>query len=258
MNLPEHAAMTELVAVAALGSLSANDLQRVTAHLASCDECRAEHDALRPAADVLGMSAELPIELARSIRMKKRLVNAVRVHEPTPITAAQRRSSNGFVAATLLATAASLAFALISTVQNIGLRSDLASMQRRTATVQTQLADDQRSRSGERQMISDFVAGDAQRYAVPVGDVLRRGEHVYFVLRSLPPPPKGHVYQAWTLAKGATAMSPSVTFQPNASGMTIVALPENNALVAAVALSVEPAGGSKAPTTKPTFVQPLT
>jgi len=36
-----------------------------------------------------------------------------------------------------------------------------------------------------------------------------------------------------------------------------VQLPVNASGLAAVALSVEPEGGSKAPTSKPTFIQPL-
>jgi hypothetical protein len=256
--VPDHAEMLDLIAVAALGNLSASDLQRATAHLATCEECRAEYAALRPSADALGIIAEVPIEAERSARMKKRLLDTIRLRDAMPTTPAQRRSSSGAIAAMLLATAASLVFALISTVQNIGLRSDLASVQRRNTAIQTQLADNQRSRSGERQMIADFAASDAARYPVAAGDVIRRGERVYFVLRSLAPPPKGHVYQAWTLARGATSMSPSVTFQPNVSGVTIVALPENATLVTAVALSIEPTGGSKAPTTKPTFIQTLT
>jgi hypothetical protein len=37
----------------------------------------------------------------------------------------------------------------------------------------------------------------------------------------------------------------------------LVELPESAGDLAAVAMSVEPAGGSKAPSTKPAFVRPL-
>jgi anti-sigma-K factor RskA len=66
------------------------------------------------------------------------------------------------------------------------------------------------------------------------------------------------VYQAWTLAPGAKTVSPSLTFVPDRNGFVVVSLPQSVGDVSAVAVSVEPTGGSKAPTTKPLFVQPLT
>jgi len=69
--------------------------------------------------------------------------------------------------------------------------------------------------------------------------------------------PKGKVYQAWTIAKGTKTLAPSINFTPSAAGNAVVALPENGDNITLVALSVEPEGGSKAPTSKPTFVRPL-
>jgi anti-sigma-K factor RskA len=74
---------------------------------------------------------------------------------------------------------------------------------------------------------------------------------------ALPPPPRGKVYQAWTLRAGATRMSPSVTFVPNRSGVAVVPVPVDASGIAAVAVSVEPDGGSKQPTSTPTFVLKL-
>jgi anti-sigma-K factor RskA len=74
----------------------------------------------------------------------------------------------------------------------------------------------------------------------------------------MPMPPKGHVYQAWTQHVGAQKMAPSITFMPDRSGVALVSLPMNASAIAAVAVSVEPEGGSKAPTTKPEFVVKLT
>lgn len=52
------------------------------------------------------------------------------------------------------------------------------------------------------------------------------------------------VYQAWTLAKGAKTVQPSMTFIPDVR-------------TALVAVSVEPTGGSERPTTKPIAAVPL-
>jgi len=249
----EHEAMLDLVAVAALGSLPADDLRIVTLHLATCAECRAEYDALRPAADAVGLIAEEPIDTLRSARMKKRLLAAI-----GPAGGVRRGSSpSGLIWSSSLVAAAAVVFALVSTVQDIRLRSDLANAQRTTAQLQTRVAETQRTNENERDMLADLFAANAKRYTVPNGEVVASGSHVYFALRALPALPKGKVYQAWTLAKGAKTVAPSVTFTPNATGSAIVQLPANATSLAAVALSVEPEGGSKAPTSKPTFIQPL-
>ena len=57
------------------------------------------------------------------------------------------------------------------------------------------------------------------------GEVVTHGGKLYVAMHDLPPAPKGKVYQAWTLAKGAKDMAPSVTFVPDARGVAIVSLP---------------------------------
>ena len=83
---------------------------------------------------------------------------------------------------------------------------------------------------------------------------MTHGTHLYIALHNLPAPPEGHVYQAWTLPKASKTMAPSVTFEPGKSGATVVRLPEAATAIVAVAVSVEPEGGSKQPTTKPIAV----
>jgi hypothetical protein len=158
---------------------------------------------------------------------------------------------------TTLAAAAAVVFALVSVIQNFGLRSDLSDAQGRVATLQTRIDAEQRTVARDRRMLTDLAAGDAKRYPVAFGTVVTRGAHVYLALSSLPPLPRGRVYQAWTLARGAKAVAPSVTFSPSQEGLTLVPLPEDAGNLAAVAVSVEPEGGSRQPTTKPAFVQPF-
>jgi hypothetical protein len=52
-------------------------------------------------------------------------------------------------------------------------------------------------------------------------------------------------------------VAPSAIFTPSQNGLTLVPLRADARSLAAVAVSVEPEGGSRQPTTKPTFVQPL-
>jgi anti-sigma-K factor RskA len=69
--------------------------------------------------------------------------------------------------------------------------------------------------------------------------------------------PAGKVYQTWTLAKGAKNVTPSVTFTPDEHGNALVTVPVSAATTVATAISVEPAGGSLEPTTKPIAVVKL-
>jgi anti-sigma-K factor RskA len=101
------------------------------------------------------------------------------------------------------------------------------------------------------QMIADMMAPDSKRMPFKHGEVLMRGQRLYIAMHDMPMPPRGKVYQAWTLAKGTKRVAPSLTFMPGSNGMTIVRLPDATTTLAAVAVSIEPEGGSQQPTSKP-------
>jgi anti-sigma-K factor RskA len=253
----DREALLELVAAYALGVLPARDHALVTAFILADPEARREFEDLRGAANLIGLVAEEPVDTRRSLRMKERLMATVRgsADSPRMRPVSARR---GPVWAASLAAVAAFVFGLISVIQNLGLRSDLADLQRRTAALQAQSAGERRTLARDETMLADLSAANAKRYPVAYGTVVTRGSHLYLALSQLPELPRGHVYQAWTLARGAKTMTPRNTFTPSPSGVTLVPLPDDATRVAAVALSVEPDGGSRAPTTKPTFVQPLT
>jgi anti-sigma-K factor RskA len=69
---------------------------------------------------------------------------------------------------------------------------------------------------------------------------------------NLPPPPAGHVYQAWRIDGGAPV---SLGVVETTSGS--VAMHADLEGATAVAISVEPVGGSPAPTTNPVLVAEL-
>jgi len=262
-DTPERGAMMDLVAAYALGVLPPGEHALVTAYILENPQARAEFEALRPVADLVGLAAEGPVDSARTARMKQRVLAIANVPAVTPIGAAGAARRNGgersswFIGAGLAA-AAAVVFALVSTIQNFSLRSDLANANSRAASLQAQIAQNERVRSRDREMVADLIATDAQRFPVPQGEVIKHGAHLYLTLHSLPPLPRGKVYQAWTIAKGAKTLAPSIVFTPSAAGNAVVALPENAEALAVVALSIEPEGGSKAPTSKALFVRPLT
>jgi len=255
VNAPgERDALLELVAALALGVLPEEDRARVTAFIRSDEEARREYEALRPAADLIGLGAEAPPDALRAARMKARLLASVR----GTAGPAGARPMRTVVWTSALAAAAALVLALIGAIGNVGLRSDLADADRRAAALQQDLTAERAAVRRDARILADLSAPDAKRYAVAYGAVITRRTHVYLAFDALPALPRGRVYQAWTLTHGAHAVAPSITFTPNANGTTLVPLPEDATGLAAVALSVEPSGGSRAPTTKPAFVQPLT
>jgi anti-sigma-K factor RskA len=254
-------AMLESVALYALGVLPREEAAFVVSFIANDDEARREYADLRAAADAVAHTASEPVDSATSARMKERLLARVRA-DAAAGTVVPRRAAAAYPAwlwGTGLAAAAAIAFSLVTVVQDVNVRADLAATQRRAATLQTQLAQNDRTAARDRQTLADLIAPDAKRYQVAQGSVVLRRDRLYFALSKLPPPPKGHVYQAWTAAKGSTTMAPGPTFVPNpGGGVTVVPLPVDATRVGVVAVSVEPEGGSKAPTSTPTFVRPLT
>jgi anti-sigma-K factor RskA len=222
-----HDELLDNVAAYALGSLSPAEAAEVAEHLQTCEECRAEYQFMRPAVTAVAYSAEACSDpskgaSAASPLIKKRVMQRVRAE------AGGRQRV--LVWPAYLFAAACLAIALITGLAQVALNARLVSQE---------------------QTIADLTAPDARRVAFAGGEVLTRGDHLYLAMRDLPAPPLGHVYQAWTLAKGAKAVAPSATFLPGSGGATVVRLPETATTLAAVAVSVEPAGGSKQPTTKP-------
>jgi anti-sigma-K factor RskA len=261
MNEPANREeMMESVALYALGVLPREEAALIAAFIANDLEARREYLDLRAAADAIAHSADEPVDSATSSRMKERLMARVRA-AASGQTAARSRVQAAYPAwiwGTGLATAAAVVFSVVTVAQDVNLRGNLAAAQRRIQVLAAQNSQIERVAAQDRRTLTDLLAPDAKRYEVAAGTVVVRRDRIYFAFSKLPPPPKGHVYQAWTAPKGSTTVAPSVTFSPNADGVAVVALPVDATRVGAVAVSVEPEGGSKAPTTTPTFVKPLT
>jgi anti-sigma-K factor RskA len=245
------------VALYALGVLAQPEANEAAALIARDPEARAAYDELRGTVDAVGLIAEEPVDSARAARMRERLLARVRNDDVVTLTPRSRIAMfRAAIWASGLAAAASFIFALATVAQDLTLRGDLAATQRRATALQAQLVARERIAEQRRQLLTDVLASDAKRYTIPQGTVIVRGPRMYLALSKLPPLPHGRVYEAWTAVKGTTTMMPSGTFTPS-EGVTIVPLSVNAERIGVVAVSVEPAGGSKAPTTKPTFVRTL-
>ncbi|HZZ65544.1 MAG TPA: anti-sigma factor [Candidatus Baltobacteraceae bacterium] len=239
-----HEAMLDDVAVYALGALPAAQARAVAQHIATCAECRQEYHRLQNAATAVGLSAEAE----PSPLLKRRIMRQIRPN------VAEMRAVRPIVWPAYAVAAAALAVALITGIFNISLSSELRQNQNTLVQMNAHNAQVTRQLAYQRAALADLVSPASQHYAVSTGQVVRHGARIYLAMDALPAPPKGKVYQAWTLRPGATLMTPSVTFVPDRNGVAVVPLPVNASRLAAVAVSLEPEGGSKQPTSTPTFV----
>jgi len=253
-----HDEFLDSVAVYALGALPKTEAAALRSHLRTCAQCLAEYDALRPAADAVALSAEACDDPrtgpAPSHLLKARILRTVR-QESRADSLPRVRIRPSWPA--MVVAAAAIVLAVWTTASNLMLRSDLTQAREQLAQLHAQNISATRRLAAQRTMIADVMDTKAKRFPVNGGEVIRRNDRLYIAMDGMPMPPKGHVYQAWTARNGAHKMSPSITFAPDRSGVALVSLPVNAAAVTAVAVSVEPEGGSKAPTTKPEFVVKL-
>src|SRR5579863_6772304 len=207
--MSSHDEILDAVAVYALGALPPDEASEVTAHLRDCAECRAEYQLLAPAVTAVAYSAEACADgslgaAVASPLLKARIMKHVRGEV--------RRPRRGLLWPAYAAAAACLALAIIAGLGDLSLSNRLSN--ERAQVVE------------QNQTIADFMAPDSRRRPFAGGEVLMHGQRLYIAMHDMPTPPKGKVYQAWTLAKGAKTVAPSRTFMPAPTGMTVVRLPE--------------------------------
>ncbi len=150
-----------------------------------------------------------------------------------------------------LVAAACFAIALISSMANISLMGQLKQQQRELTHLSDRSNALARNLTVERTALFDTLDIHARHYDMGNGEVIAHGSRLYLAVHALPQPPRGKVYQAWTLAQGATRFAPSPTFLPDARGVALIVLPADGRTTAEVSVTLEPDGGSREPTEKP-------
>jgi anti-sigma-K factor RskA len=246
----QHDTMLDDVATYALGALGARDAERVREHMKTCAACRTEYEALAPAALSIAQSAP---DAQPSAMLKNRIMRTVR----GDAKATARSGGRPLVWPAYLVAAACFVIAIVSSIANLSLMEQLKSEQTQMAQAEQSHTSLSRNLADEKTMVADLMDENAERFTVADGQVVRVHARLYITLHDLARPPRGKVYQAWTQPKGSKVMEPSVTFVPNAHGVAVIALPVDGRETQAVAVSIEPEGGSKAPTSTPILVQSL-
>ena len=250
-----RAALTDF----ALGVLDGDERVRLSAHLASCAECQGELAEIRRALAGVGASIE-PVEPPASLR--NRVVERAREasppierHDRPAIIAPPRRWS-------WLPIAASLIVAAAATIYAVSLRSQVASLRLMVADASARAADLRAELNEVRQEAAtltravdvlrapDLLRVDLKGQAGAEGASGRafwsRTGGILFSASGLPARDRGRVYQLWTIT-GTTATSAGV-MSVDPRGTISHTAAASASPPDAFGVTIEPAGGSPAPT----------
>ncbi len=239
----------------ALDALDPAERLKFEEHLAGCATCTQEVRELRATAARLGAaSSETPPAALRDTVLAQ--VRATPQQLPLTIDGAAADAGVGVVvemrrrrSAVLLPVAAAvLAVALVA----VG--SLAASLQRSNADLRAQAA----------RVTSVLTAPDATTSSGAIGTggrgtvvVSHEVASAVFVANGLAQPGTGRTYQLWFIDPAGSARSGG-TFIPSADGSVVQPLDGSPAGSTTIGLTVEPQGGSAAPTTKPVLAVPVT
>jgi anti-sigma-K factor RskA len=235
-----------LIGAYAVDAVTDTERAEFEEHLAVCEHCRAELAGLREAAATVGSSVPMTPPPA----LRDAILGAIGTVRPLPPQlplephlADRRRRPFGrrFTAAIAAAAAAA---ALV--VGGLAWHPWTGSQPATTSAVQQVLH-----------------APDAHRYVKHLDSATatvifspREGKSV-LQARHMPPAPAGHTYQLWYMTASGSATGAGF-LTPSGTGTSTVLLNGDADHAALVGITVEPAGGSPQPTTKPIMTVKLT
>lgn len=211
----EDDVMHDLVAGYALDALDENERRAFEAHLATCEHCREELDAL--AASTLALAFGAP-PAAPPAELRGRLLTAARAGRESVIPLRPRWAYPALATA-VAASAAAVALGIWAVSEKAG------------------------SGGAQEALTTLSLHGAAGSL------VLSDSGNGALVVSGLPAPPAGKTYEAWVLV-GKTAR-PAGLFAPRAGGVAVLRLTRTVPAGAEVAVTLERSGGVPQPTSEP-------
>ncbi len=264
MTAHEEAEVHALTGAYVLDAVSDEERAAFEAHLDECGLCSDEAATLRETAARLGGAEAMapPPGMREAV-----LTAAARTRQVPPLLPTQQGPASATVTdlaarrarrARRTSVVLGLAAAVLAVVtvalgaQNAALRSDRAQLKAAGAPAGDLAAVSRVLMAPDARTIAGRTSGDGHG-AVVYSTTM---DSAVFVGEDLPMPPSGRTYQLWLLSPSGTATSAGV-FRPDERGYVVT--PVKGSLVghALVGLTVEPAGGSPAPTTTPVLAVPL-
>jgi anti-sigma-K factor RskA len=240
VNANGHGRWDDTLAAYLLGALPDAEVEEFEGHLAGCGRCRDEAASLRVAVDVLPVAVppvspprELKSRVMRVVESEAELLQAAGSEADRP--ARRRRGLRGLFprpVITATAAAAALAVGVVAGIAIVG-GEDGGGGQRTLAA-----------------RVTDPLAATTARASLVVD-----GSRAKLVVRGMPAPESGRVYQVW-LKRGDTVPVPAgATFMLRSGD---VAIPRAVRPGDQVMVTSEPDGGSQVPTRRPIVVaQPV-
>jgi anti-sigma-K factor RskA len=213
----------------ALGALDESECREFEGYLATHPELQAKVDELGSVADLLALA---PQEYAPSPELRRNLL--ARIGDASDATPRQRARSRarifgpGGLAAATIAAVAVLAVVWLS-MWNTSLRDENGDLRGSLETRETH------------ELQGSGPAEDVRGEVVEIGD----GRAV-LVAENLPPAPEGEVYETWLMHGGVP--EPVGLFEPGEGGEAATPIEGSIDDAEAVAVTLEPSGGSPSPT----------
>jgi len=245
-----HEQFAEDLALYALGALVGPEKEALEQHLEVCSPCQSELRQLQSDATLLALSTIGPVPPPRS---RKRLLGAVARERRAPVTVPKRPA--WWLLVPYAVSAALIVMAALLWNESRSLSRTLAALQQRHSEMEKQL------RAAE-DLVNILTSPESKQITLapvkalpqPQGKAyyLSSSGHLIFLANNLAPLPPNKVYELW-LIPSIGAPIPAGLFQPDSRGTaTLVNPPLPIGVQAkAFAITIEPTGGSPAPTSQP-------
>ncbi len=244
-----HEQFAEDLALYALGSLTGPEKQALEQHLESCVACRRELDALRGDTALLALSASGPAAPARSRERFLKAIDSERHIRTVP----RRRSMFELLPA--FGVAVLILISILLWRENVKLhrRLDYARAALTQNMAQTKDARELLDMLHDPQAVHVTLTTEHEPphpYARAVYSP--KMGHVVFMASTLGPLPQGKTYELWVVTMSGKPM-PAGMFKPDAHGNAMVMQPccPPGTEAKMLAVTIEPEGGSPAPTSTP-------
>jgi anti-sigma factor RsiW len=240
MTTADHERYADDVGAYLLGALPELDAQAFRRHLQECSDCRDELEHLRPAADALPRAVE-PFVPPTSLKRSLMEVVKAEARERGGIEAVGRRRFFSRSRLAIVPTRAALAGAVAVLVAGAAIGFGVDRATRGGGGARTIAARVDRS----------ILSRGSARLEVPSG-----GRSATLVVRNLPPPPAGKVYEVW-IQRGGGVHPAGALFDVGRDGRGAAAIPGGVTGASAVLVTREPSRGSLKPTERPSIRIPV-
>ena len=258
----DHETLRELSGLYVLDALRGTELVEFDAHLAECDECRAEVAALRQAATALAYAVP-QTDPHPSLRERVMRTAVGPLDSALATTSYARKATRSTIP--WMVAAASLVAAVSLGGYSLQLRGRVAELDARlqqalaqAALVERQIADARRTALDTQSQLAVLAAPDLVRVdlsgqqGAPAANARAfwsRSRGMVFSASNLPTLPAGRVYQVWVLTAAGPPISAGLLQPAQAGAVTAVfQTPADIPPPTQIAVSDEPAGGVPSPT----------